>query len=105
MNRSKKFLTITLTAAFLFAPPAAMLGRLGGAPADAQEYGPPDSYPDYPPAGDGYPDCRGGAAEPYPDYRGPGAPYGDDRGPAGGYADYRMSPDQQIGRASCRERE
>ena len=94
MNRSKKFLTITLTAAFLFAPPAAMLGRLGGAPADAQDYGPPDSSPDYPPPGDAYPDYRGGAAEPYPDYRGPGAPYGDDRGPAGGYADYRMSPDQ-----------
>ena len=90
MNRSKKFWTITLTAAFLAAPPAAMLGRLGIASAKAQEYGPPD----YPPPGDAYPDYRGGAPEPYPDYRGPGAPHGDYRGPGGGYADYRMSPDQ-----------
>ncbi|HKA32312.1 MAG TPA: DUF3300 domain-containing protein [Candidatus Binatia bacterium] len=59
------------------------------ASAKAQEYGPPD----YPQPGDAYPDYRGGAPAPYPDYRGPGGPNGDYRGP-GGYADYRMSPDQ-----------
>src|SRR5581483_291690 len=86
MNKGRKFLTITLAVAFLFAPPATMLGRLGSFAADAQEYGPPEPYGDYsaPPPGDAYPDYRGA----------PATPYGGDPGPTPGYADYRISPDE-----------